>query len=36
VALAIALVAIRIALPLRLIDPAWEFHRDELLQRPTK
>ena len=30
-ALAIALVAIRVALPLLLIDPAWEFHRDELL-----
>jgi len=29
--LAIALVTIRIALPLLLIDPAWEFHRDELL-----
>ncbi|MBK6487057.1 MAG: glycosyltransferase family 39 protein [Gemmatimonadetes bacterium] len=30
-AFAVALVAVRIALPLALIHPAWEFHRDELL-----
>lgn len=30
-AVAVALVIMRIALPLVLLDPAWEFHRDELL-----
>lgn len=29
--IALALVAIRLALPLLLIHPAWEFHRDEFL-----
>lgn len=30
-ALAVALVVLRLALPLLLIHPAWEFHRDEFL-----